>query len=217
MRLQATHTAVSFQEVARIHAAEIHHGALPLFGERFMARLYREISCTPRAGVWVAVESGTVLGFLAGCADIKAAFRCICLKGGMALGLLAVRPVLVTPRLWRKFWALAMYPFRNQNPAAAVAEGMAPRPRAELLSMAVTRTAHRRGIGRCLVAAFEESLPGWGVTEGYWVTTNSADSDSNRFYQAMGCLRRLTVPHHDLMLHVYYREIPAKAPPGNPQ
>ncbi len=210
-RLGLTDPVSYAEQVARIHAAEIRLGALPLLGERFLARLYRGMSGAPLTGVWVAEESGAVLGFLAGCADIKGTYRSVLTHGAIPLGWQVLRAVVGRPSLLRKVYAVATYPSSEaQKETGAASSSVAmPARHAELLSMAVRRDAQRRGIGRRLVAAFEEALPAWGVTDGYWVTTNRAEPDSNRFYRAMGCEERGTVPHHDLILQQYFRRIAA--------
>jgi len=215
VRLSPSHPRARFEEIAHLHAAEIHHGALPLLGPRFLARLYHEMSRAARTGVWVAVESDATLGFLAGCTDIKAAYRSIFLTGGLPLAWLVVRRLLGRPSLLRKVFAMLAYPF-HRGAGDAGAGPPVPARHAELLAVAVSREAQRRGVGRRLVSVFEEHLAAWGVAEGYWATTNIAEEDSNRFYRSLGFKPCGTMRLHDLVLQRYHKALGASSPDGSP-
>jgi ribosomal protein S18 acetylase RimI-like enzyme len=222
VRLTPSVPAARFSDVARIHAAEIHLGILPLLGPRFLSRLYRQMAGTDRTGVWAAMESDEVLGFICGCADVKAMYRSVCLRAAVPLGLSTAWGIVRHPRLLMTIGSALTYPFRSQ--AAETSAGAEPGshgqqagapaagPRAELLSIAIRADAHRRGIGRMLVRAFEENLAAWDVHDGYWVTTNIDEVESNGFYRAVGFAARHTVRHHNLTLQEYYKEVgPATA------
>lgn len=76
--------------------------------------------------------------------------------------------------------------------------------------MAVHHEAHRQGIGRALVATFEESLLIWGGANGYWVATDADQMGSNNFYLSLGFEPSRKIKHHDLILQHYYKRLRGK-------
>jgi GNAT superfamily N-acetyltransferase len=191
-----------YPAIAQIHLDSIHHGALPYLGKKFLARLYYEFARAKRSGVWAAVEDDRVTGFLAGCADVKACFRSVLLRGLIPLGLRAMGSIF-RPQVWRKAPSLILYPFRsNQNEAQKTSS-----PHAEILAIAVTAETRGKGIGRLLIAAFEVGLRDWECSGEYRVTTNSAEVVSNKFYVNMGFEPCGTVRHHSLVLQEYRKSV----------
>jgi GNAT superfamily N-acetyltransferase len=213
VRLKASDPGWSAR-VAAIHAAEIHHGVLPLLGEKFLARLYRGLAGAPRSGVWAAVDGGTILGFLAGCADARATYRRVALGGAVPLGVGLIVRLAGSPALRRKVAALIGYA-RREPAAASTASpaGAGGRGHAELLAIAVAADQQGRGAGRLLVEAFESAVRKWGVDH-YWVSTNIAETASNQFYRARGFVPAGTIAHHDLTLQRYRKRLSHVAPPG---
>jgi GNAT superfamily N-acetyltransferase len=194
-----------FLEIAKIHAAEIHSGALPLLGRRFLARLYFEIARSAMGGVWVAVDGDDVIGFLAGSGRVSATYRSVYLQGGVPLGWHCFWAVVTKPVLIRKIGAVLRYQLRKPRTDDAGDKGVPPQqPVAELLAIAVRSDAHRRGVGKSLVLAFEDFLRTKQV-DGYFVTTNQATPESNRFYQMIGFEPCSLIKHHDLVLQQYHK------------
>jgi ribosomal protein S18 acetylase RimI-like enzyme len=202
-RLSPSHPWDAFRQVAQLHAAEIHHGLLPLLGLRFMTRLYYEMARAPRTGVWAAMENGNVLGFIAGCADVGQTYRAMLLRRGPVFAILALGG-LFNLTVLRKLPSMFLYPFRVGRK-----EQDAPPPtHAELLAIAVDQAAHRRGLGRGLVEAFEQGLLDWGMAGAYQVTTNVEEIASNQFYRKLGFQPYGTIKHHDLTLQRYTKQVP---------
>jgi GNAT superfamily N-acetyltransferase len=205
IRFSSESARSQFEELAHLHMAAIHHGVLPLLGHRFLTRMYYELARAPRTGVWGVAESGRVLGFLAGSADVRVSLLFVVLRGGVPMAWLAGRSIF-TRRLIRKLLAVFAYPFQR----APRHSGDFPRrpcgTRAEILAVAVDKDAGRRGVGKALVRVFEEALAAWGVTA-YRVTTNVAEHASNSFYRMLGLVPCGTMRHHDLILQVYEKEL----------
>jgi GNAT superfamily N-acetyltransferase len=110
--------------------------------------------------------------------------------------------------LVKKFFPLIAYPFRKKGERPGLSERhLSSVDRAELLAMAVHHEAHRQGIGRALVATFEESLLVWGVSDGYWVATDASQLASNNFYLSLGFEPSGKIQHHDLILQHYYKKL----------
>jgi GNAT superfamily N-acetyltransferase len=206
LRLGAEHPPDYYHQIADLHVMTIHHGVLPSFGKRFLARLYQELATAPRAGVWGVVDNDRVLGFIAGCADVRAAYVSVLLRSGVRLAPLAIRAVL-TAGFWRAVAAMFAYPFRNRAPEGARDTSAATH--AELLAIAVAEGAQGRGMGTMLVGALECELRGWGVRDVYRVATNVQESASNAFYKKLGFTPCGTVKHHRLTLQMYEKHLRA--------
>jgi len=183
----------------------IHHGLLPELGHPFLSRLYLEIDKTSLGGVWAAVESDRVLGFVAGSADARRCTLTVLTRAAFPLARLAGKSLLKGSVL-RRAPTVATYPFRRPGRQSRVQE--VARIRAELLAIAVAPEARGHGIGSRLVAAFEQGLRSWGVRGRYRVATNSEDPASNRFYEKAGFHPAYTLSHHALVLQVYVRDLP---------
>ncbi|HEY3323055.1 MAG TPA: GNAT family N-acetyltransferase [Planctomycetota bacterium] len=193
----------TFVEITRIHLASIHHGALPLLGSPFMARMYFEIARAPKAGIWVAWKDDALVGFVAGCADLSGCFRSVLCRGGFSLGVKAL-PKLFSFSALRRLPTLLAYPFRT-NPDSSKRNDFAA-VRSELLAIAVKEGMRELGAGRLLVEAFEKALREWDVHI-YRVSTNTTETASNRFYSRMGFKPAGTQQHHALKLQLYVKQL----------
>lgn len=199
-KLEPSSGNATFDALAQLHIGEIHHGTLPLLGPRFLARLYRELTRAPHAGIWAAHEDGRIVGFVAGCADLAAAYRAALRRGAVPLALLGARG-LVSLTTLRKLPALLLYPLRARS-ASRDEQG----PRAELLAIAVDPAMQGKGIGRELVHALEAAFREWRIDQ-YAVTTNRAETTSNSFYLSLGFQPCGTMSHHELTLQRYQKRI----------
>jgi len=197
-----------FDDVALLHINEIHHGVIPLFGKKFLACLYCELSRTKFTGVWAALDQDNISGFIAGCADIKSSYRAVLLRPVLIMA--ALRSVCFTfPRLAGKLLAVLKYPYM---PARGKADGSdLNKIKAELLSIAVRPDYRKQGIGGMLVKAFEKQLALWNVAGCYRVSTNETDDISNNFYKTLGFAPVTTTRLHALNLTVYVKNISACA------
>lgn len=207
VRLVSTHSKVFFDDVAQLHMAEIHHGVLPLLGKKFLSRVYYELARAPRTGVWCAIDSGGVVGFLAGCANIRASCLSVLSRGFLPLGLLASRSVFNAGVLG-KILTVLQYTFHQTRQALNQSLKGTSQPRAELLALAVEASVRGSGVGKMLVQTFEESLLGWGVLGCYRVATNLNDPHSNAFYKALGFAACGSMEHNNLVLQIYEKKIP---------
>jgi len=192
------------RQAAILHIASIHHGLLPLLGDRFLAKLYLHIAAAPEAGVWALADGERLVGFIAGCASIPNTFRWVLLQYGFALAW-AAGPTLLRPSVLARLYSILAYPFRRRDPRAEI-----PALEAELLAIAIDAKEYGQGHGKKLIQAFEASLREWNV-RAYRVLTNAADRESNAFYRAIGFTPAGTVRHHALTLQVYEKMIGASA------
>jgi ribosomal protein S18 acetylase RimI-like enzyme len=210
VRLCGSDPKADFDRLAYLHTTSIFHGVLPLLGKRFLAALYLQIAETPGAGVWVARQDSVIVGFVAGCRDMPAAFRHILARGWVRLAFKAATQ-LWRPTVWRKVASLALYPIRSRSGernSDGRTEGSPPEPvEAELLAIAVAASARGGGVGRRLVEAFEHDLLRPSGVKTYIVTTNWEDTASNSFYRRLGFEPRDSFKHHDLVLQRYSKSI----------
>jgi len=204
LRFSAEHPRDYFEQVAELNMTTIHHGVLPSFGKPFLTQLYYELARSPRGGVWGVVENGRVLGFVAGCADVRATYVNVLSRAGIRLTRHAVHAAL-SARFWRAVAPIVAYPFRASAPVGANASS--PAGRAELLAIAVAAGAQGRGIGTTLIRALERELLAWGVNAPYRVATNVQDAASNAFYKTLGFTPCGVMKHHRLTLQVYEKLI----------
>lgn len=144
---------------ARLHATRIADGFLSFLGEPFLTRLYRRITGTPGSFLVVAEAGGTVVGFIAGSADVRGLYRSFLVRDGVAAALSAA------PRLVRG-WRRVLETLRHGGGAGA-GRGT------ELLAVAVHPGYEGRGIGARLVAAFLERAVAGGASAAYVVVAAS--------------------------------------------
>jgi ribosomal protein S18 acetylase RimI-like enzyme len=133
--------AASSEEVALVadlHAERITEGFLAMLGPRFLRRLYRRVQRSRDAFLFVAVEDGRVVGFLAGADDLRRLYRSFVARDGIVAGAVAA------PRLARSL-PRALETLRYPS---SETDGL---PAAEILSMAVDPATVGRGVGRALV------------------------------------------------------------------
>lgn len=211
--LKSDEMSSHFSEVSRLHMQEIHHGALPLFGEKFLTRLYRELSRADRTVVLGALDEGRLAGYLAGCADIARSYASVFNHAAIPLGWMMLGR-LCRPDILRKLLCIMVYPFGSGKTTEGHPDGQARKGRPELLAIVVDRKYRGRHVGRTLVNAFEHHLLSCGLDGSYYVSTNADDEGSNAFYRKLGFTSRGVAPHHSLTLRMYGKRIPGGAVGG---
>jgi ribosomal protein S18 acetylase RimI-like enzyme len=142
---------------ARLHAGRIGDGFLSFLGPAFLTRLYRRIARTDGAFLLVADDGGTVVGFIAGSADVRSLYRSFLVRDGIAAGLSAA-PRLV--RGWRRVLETLGH---DSGDGAGTGRGT------ELLAVAVDPGREGEGIGKALVGAFLDRVTASGGHEAYVV------------------------------------------------
>lgn len=158
--------------IAGLHAEMIASGFLSSLGRPFLGHLYRAMISSERGRVFVAVRSGSVVGFVAGSDDTTAFYKEFLRKHFLAAGLRLI-PALARPTTWRRLWETLRY------------GGHATRARAELLSMAVAPSAQGRGVGADLVAALLDEAQESGIAA--MTVVVGADNDrAIRLYMSGG-------------------------------
>lgn len=211
IRLTAAHPESYFLNIAELHIEQIHHGFLPLLGLKYLSQLYYELATAPKTGVWVAIRSDKLVGFIAGCEDIRSSYYAV-LPRAWPLFMSLILHVILKPLLCRKIFSILFYPFKSSSMTShAISACSSIRP--EILAIAVGKGIEGQGIGRKLVQSFEEKVLEWNCNGYYRVATNSSDVKSNSFYKKMGFLPCHQIRHNNLILQVYLKNIRQKNHP----
>jgi len=201
-------------QVARLHRVALPDGFLSTLGDQFLCELYLGIGRDPQSRVWVALgDNGLVVGYLSGSADVRACYRHVLSTRAFHLAR-TVMPSLLSARVLKRVMETVLYPFRSSSSEIAAARAL--ELEAELLSIAVAETGRGQGVGRALVASFEEFLGEYRYQGPYRVVTHAADPRSNAFYQSLGFQPAGQFRHHDHSMSVYTREASTSGRPADP-
>jgi ribosomal protein S18 acetylase RimI-like enzyme len=171
--------------VAALHADRIDEGFLSSLGPGFLRRLYRRVLRRSDGFVLVATGDAStgapVLGFVAGVGSVGALYRSFLVRDGVVAGVLAApRLVRAVPR--------ALETLRYPSATGAL-------PDAEILAVAVDRSAAGAGIGRALVAAGTAEFARRGTSTAKVVTTDD-NTAALAMYRACGFVTAAGVEVH---------------------
>ena len=169
--------------IAAVHAERINEGLLVRLGPRFLARLYRRIVRSPVGAAFVAEADDTVVGFVAAATSTKAFYRDFLVHDGVP-AVLAAFPAIV--RAPRPVWETLRY---------GTADGDVDLPRAEILSIAVSRDATGQGLGGGLLAEALGELGRRGV-ESARVVTAVGNAPAIAMYERGGFRRHARTEVH---------------------
>ena len=210
------------KRVAQLHIEGIATGFLSKLGVSFLRRLYVYINKAPDSRVFVAVdETGTPIGFLSGSLDMNKMYRHIIIRKGVLLFILLL-PNIFSLKTIQKIIETMLYPLKGRagkyenkknasplSPLSTCGEGkdeVGGEAKAELLSIAVDKSARGKGVGKKLVLAFEHYLKEIKCTQ-YKVVTFSLDKNSNNFYESCGFTLAKSFMHHGNLLNQYFKTV----------
>lgn len=161
-------------QAARLHLDALsYRSTITMFGERFLAELYRALLDEKNGFVVAAHEAGELRGFILGSVDSTRMMSAVPRRWRRFLPLMA--PALLTrPLLWPRLFQTLFYTRK---------EGVDVH--AELVVIAVVDSLRGKGVGRQLLQAFDNELSRRGIPR-YKVTVHDAMTDSNRFYTQNG-------------------------------
>lgn len=203
VRLKTLPYRTGYARAAQLHIDRIHHGMLPILGEKFLARMYFELDHHPKAAVWGVVESGRIVGFIAGCIDLKKTYLRIVFKSGIKLFVLSGNN-LKNGFVLRNLFSVLIYPFKKSK---KLAKDKAGKNTGEILAIAVDQENQRHGVATKLVAEFEKFLQSKNDIKWLIVATNREEFESNSFYKNNGFKKCHIKKHHNLTLQVYTKYI----------
>ena len=200
----SAHSPHHFREAARLHADGITEGFLSTLGQPFLTSLYQGIGESAGAGVFVAVEGGTVLGFISYARDVGSCYRQTLRRRFFPMTGALLRQ-LIKPRVLGSVLETLAYPLLHRGrEQTATDDRPAPTVRSELLSMAVSAQARGKGVGKLLVRAVDQALQAEGVG-GYFVVTHAVDERSNGFYRSCGFSPTREYRSHGKPMNEYFK------------
>jgi ribosomal protein S18 acetylase RimI-like enzyme len=168
--------------LARLHMEAISTGFLPQLGSGFMERLYAAMLAWEGSEIHVADGAWRPVGFVAGVTDVGAFYKHFIRHHALSAGL-AAAPRLMRPSIARRAWETLSYPGEHGG------------VRAELLAMAVTPEARRRGLAGRLGRAMLEGLQARGEQR-VKVVVGADNHVAIAAYEKMGFVRSGSVEVH---------------------
>ncbi len=181
-----------FKEIGEIHAQEIPAGFLARLGPRFLAQFYLHLSMDPASILFASVEGERVQGFVSGTLDRNVFFRRYVLRHPLTL-FWYLLPMAFSLDTYRKVFSIFQY-IGKKSPAIEETT--------ELLSIAVKRDSHRKGLGGELYRRFADYLHTMSRTQ-FVVTAAETQEKALGFYPRMGGVPIQTTQIGDLKCTVF--------------
>ncbi len=194
--------AGDFRCIARLHSESITEGFLSTLGVPFLASLYEGIGAAPVSGLVVARSGSDVLGFAAYTANLPKCYRWVLAHRFVPIAV-ALLPRFVKVSEYRKMFETLVYPLRLGREKG---RNGSLRPRAELLSLAVSDQARGCGIGKRLIIEVDSRFKALGIAE-YHVVTYALDERSNGFYVRCGFRLVRSFTNHGKLMNEYLRNL----------
>jgi ribosomal protein S18 acetylase RimI-like enzyme len=190
-------TAGDARRAAELHASGITEGFLSRLGPRFLERLYRCVVRDEGSFLLVSEEGGIVNGMIAGSENVPALYKRFLRREGLAAA------VVAAPRLVRNAGSvLETLRYSGSNDDEL--------PSAELLSVAVDRTARGQGFGRRLVEALKEEFTRRGTSTSK-VVVGADNEPALKLYRECGYRDAASVQvHRDVNSQVLVWSSPAR-------
>lgn len=168
--------------LARLHMEAISTGFLPRLGTGFMERLYAAMLGWEGSEIYVADGGWRPVGFVAGVTDVGAFYKHFIRHHAIGAGLSAA-PRLMRPSIVRRAWETLSYPGDHGG------------VRAELLAMAVSPEARRRGLATRLGDTMLRALAVRGEPR-VKVVVGADNTAAIAAYEKMGFVRTGSVEVH---------------------
>lgn len=191
-----------FQEVAKLHCENIHHGIIPLFGQRFVSHLYKHLSEAHSSKLWVVKHNGGVVAFLSGSSSSSKTFSDVITNHRLLFKFIC-NLAFLNFNILKKVPGVLKYILGSGSNEAIQDSVKMP----ELLSISVNPKFQGKSLGRMLINEFEKDLLQTTTQNSYIVSTNIADLNSNNFYLKCGFTPFFTRKHHSLTLQTYIKKL----------
>jgi ribosomal protein S18 acetylase RimI-like enzyme len=162
-------------QIADIHRREISEGFLSTVGSNFLMKLYRCVAGSPHTFLLAAMSDGSVLGFVAGCADTSQFYKYFFKRAGISVLPMLLPKLLSVDRL-KRITETLLYPRRKHN------QGL---PASEILNFCTCREFQGQGIGRTLFSALMEEFRSRGIEE-IKIVTGAHQVSAQKFYEKLG-------------------------------
>jgi ribosomal protein S18 acetylase RimI-like enzyme len=166
-----------YRQVAALHAANIDQGFLSTLGEPFLAQMYRALDEAEGSVLLTEEQDGRVVGFVSGAAGMGPIYRRM-LRRPVRLGA-SLLPSLVRPARLKRIIEILRYSGR--------ADANQPLPHAELLSIAVDRSARGTGVAERLYRRLQAHFAAHGI-DAFRITVGDSLAPAHRYYRKMGAM-----------------------------
>lgn len=172
-------------KLAKIHFLELRSDFLPSLGQNFLRLLYSNLIQSKDTYIWVVELNGDIQGFVGGSKNFGNFFQNTIKKNFLQYIFLLLPQVIVRPTILGNIIETFFY---------AKKEGKNI-PGAELISIAILKNYHRKGLGTKLILGLEKEFKKNGVMQ-YKLTVNANNLVANLFYKALKFNK-----HHDFFLY----------------
>lgn len=184
--------------IAKIHKENLDESFLGSLGERFLKNLYECLSVYEDGIILVAEENNKIVGFVCGTTHIGKFYRYFIRKKFIKVSfLLAIKMFdLIT---LKKIFEILVYPKKHSNFSL---------PEAELLSIAVEKNYHGKGVSEKLFKAFVVEFNRLGVDR-FKIVVGDKLYRAKSFYKKMKCVKVGEIEIHEgenSEVYVYEKE-----------
>lgn len=174
------------RQVARIHKEQFPDHYLGQFSMNFLERFYKKMLESNNIFL-VAVDDNTILGFVLGGEWEKISLTlCAFMKRNFVLSIMESS---IRPKTWKKsiqkFFSLFYHQVTDQN-------NLDNKERFTLLSIATSRNAQGKGIGKGLIDSFNDEM--LNISNRYYLSVKDKNEKAIRFYKKMGFFEAYRFP-----------------------
>lgn len=158
--------------IASLHIKGIERGFISSLGEEFVQALYKAVLVDEQSFVFVALDDGTVQGFVAFSRNLDKLYRSIIRRNAFRFAVILARKMFSFKKIKRVFGTL-LYPSRTDKLNLT---------KAELLAIAIATEGRRSGIATRLVNAGLQAYAERSI-DSVKVMVAQNNAPANRLYQ----------------------------------
>ena len=184
-----------FRQIAQLHAECIDQGFLSSLGVPFLTLLYEAIDSESSCVLNIKERQNKVIGFVAGAQGMGPIYRRLLINWPRLF--LALLPSIFSFTKMKKIVEIIVLS-RTAKPVLHC-------PRAELLSIAVSKVDRGKGYAETLYESLCENFKTLGVTE-FCIVVGDALIPAHRFYRKMGAKVIGTIEVHRGQSSVVYKQ-----------
>lgn len=160
-------------KVAKIHFQEIKFGFLNQLGEKFLGYFYKAMVNSSNAFLVVVEDNESIIGFISGSTNLNKFYKEFVKKYALRSFFIFLKRIF-NVSIFKKAFETMKYSRKE--------EGM---PQAELLSIAVSKEFHGKGVAQTLLERFISEMKTRGVDK-LKVVVGESLVGANRFYKKSG-------------------------------
>ncbi len=163
-------------QVAKLHKNLIKTGFLSQLGEKFLSVLYSSMVTSPNAFCIVAIENGRVIGFISGAISVRKFYKEFVSKNFFEILVLLIIKMIQNPIVLIRALETAMYSGGKHS---------LEMPEAELLSVAVDKNYHGKGVSKVLFEELVKEFRRRGVKK-FKVVVGEPLIRAQKYYEKLG-------------------------------